>query len=290
MNKLFTLVKRNIKLYFCDRGQVFFSLLGALIAIVLVLTFLKSSIVDEMVASFNGLADKTQATHVLDTWLVASACVIASATTALGALRQFVADRQSARWRDLLVTPLPRWMITLGYLLSALVVSALMTTVVYLLGTGYCVATGAPLSVTGVLTGWGWLLLSCLGFTSLMGLIVSALRTDGAFNGVSVIIGVMFGFLAETYVTASSLPSGATHTLASLPFAQASALVRAPYTASSIAALPEQLRAGTASSMGITLSIGSTTLSAGLFAAVLVVMAVVCTLAASQVMARTVRR
>jgi len=290
MTKLFTLVKRNIKLYFNDRRQVFFSLLGAIIAILLVLTFLKSSIVDEMVASFNGLADRIQATHVLDTWLVASSCVIASATTALGALRQFVIDRQSARWRDLLVTPLPRWMITLSYLLAALAVSIAMTTLVYALGTAYCASTGAPLSMRGVLVGWAWLLLSCLGFTGLMGLIVSALRTDGAFTGVSVVIGVMFGFLAETYVTASSLPTGATSALASLPFAQASALVRAPYAADALAALPEQLRAGTASSMGITLSIGSTTLSAGLFAAVLVVMAVVCTLAASQVMARTVRR
>ena len=289
MTPLLTLAGRNIKLYFTDAGRVFFSLLGAMIAIFLVLIFLKSVQVDAITASAAGLVSQDQASHLLDAWLIASAAVIASATTGLGALGQFVEDRESARWRDFLVTPLPRWTIVGGYLLAAVVVSVLMTTVVYGLGTAYCLAQGAPLSWGGVLTGWARLVLCSFGFTALMGFIVSLLRTRASFAGVSIIVGGTFGFFSGTYVTTGTLPSNVVQVLNTLPFAQASALVRAPYTSQVIAALPEPVRDVTSEKLGIHLWIGQTAVTAPMTAAMLVLMAVVFSLGAWAVMARTVR-
>jgi len=212
--------------------------------------------------------------------------VIASATTGLAALRQFVDDKETNRWRDFLVTPLPRWAITGGYLLAAAIVSAIMTTVVYALGTAYCLGTGTPLAWGDVAAGWGWLMLCCLGFTGLMGLTVSLLNTGAAFSGLSVIVGVTFGFLAETYVSHSALPSGVARVLGFLPFAQASALVRAPYTAQSMAALPDQARQATTSALGLTpASLG---IAVWVVAAALAGLAVVSSLLAWRVMARAV--
>jgi len=290
MTGLYSLVKRNVRLYFADKAAVFFSLLGALIAVFLVLLFLKSALVESITSGSGGLIDAPQAGHVLDVWLIASASVIASATTGLGALRQFVADRETARWRDFLVTPLPRWTIVSGYLIAATVVAILMTTVVYNLGTAYCWSAGAPLTATGIVTGWGWLILSALGFTALMGFIVACLKTEAAYGGVSIIVGVMFGFLSCTYVTTGSLPAGAVNVLNSLPFAQASALVRQPYTRQVIAALPEQARDPLSAQMGIQLTVGSSPVTTPVVVAVLVAMAVVFSVAAWQIMTRTVRR
>ncbi|MDR0783353.1 MAG: hypothetical protein LBE83_06300 [Propionibacteriaceae bacterium] len=290
MTGLLTLAKRNIRLYFADRTAVFLSLLGALIAIFIILIFLKSSIVDGMTADFAGLVSKDQVSGLLDSWLIASAAVIAAATTGLGALRQYVSDRETARWRDFLITPLPRWVITGGYLLSAIAVSALMTTVVFGLGTIYCLATGVTLLAGDILVSWGWLMLCCVSFTALMGFVVSLLRTDAAFTGVSIVVGVMFGFLAETYATAGALPLGVARILNALPFAQASALVRTPYTAAVIAELPAEVRSVTCEQMGMTLYIDSTLVTTALIVAVLGAMIVVFAFAAWQVMARTVKR
>jgi len=285
---MFTLVKRNIRLYISDPAAVFFSLLGALIAVLLVLLFLKSSIVNALTDAYGGLVDAAQAGQVLDAWLVASASVIASATTGLAALRQFVDDKQTARWRDFLVTPLPSWAITGGYLLAAAIVSVLMTSIVYGLGTVYCLGNHVPLAWGGVCAGWGWLVLSSLGFTGLMGCVVSLLSTDAAFSGFSIIVGVLFGFLSETYVTHSILPTGVARALGWLPFAQASALVRQPYVAQVVDALPASVRQATVDSLTLTpASLGmSTTAVAGVLAA----MAVVFFLATWQLMARAVRR
>jgi len=289
MKALFTLVKRNIRLYVADRAQVFFSLLGAMLAIILVLVFLKSTLVNSVTDAMGGAASRDDVSHLLDVWLIASAAVIASATTGLGALGQFVEDRETARWRDFLVTPLPRWTLVAGYLLAGAIVSVIMTTVVYGLGTVYCLANGAPLAWRGVLAGWGWLVLCAFGFTAFMGFIVSLLRTRGAFAGVSIIVGVTFGFLSGTYVTTGSLPAGVARVLNRLPFAQASALVRAPYTSQVIAALPEPVRDATAQQMGIRLWIGQAAVTAPATVAVLIAMTVVFSLGAWLIMTRSVR-
>lgn len=100
-------------------------------------------------------------------------------------------------------------------------------------------------------------MLASLGFTCLMGFAVSWLRTTGAFAGLSIIVGVIFGFFSETYVTPDALPVSVARFLQWLPFAQASALVREPYTSRIIAGLPEEVRSATLDSMGITLNAGS---------------------------------
>jgi len=287
MTTLITLTRRNIRLYFSDKAQVFFSLLGALMAVFLVLLFLKSTVVDQMTAGLGGAVTTTEMSHLLDVWLIASASVIASMTTALGAMNQFVEDRETARWRDFLVTPLSRWAIQAGYLSAAVVVSVIMTTVVYGLGTAYCLSQGAPLSWTGVLTGWTRLLLCSLGFTALMGFMTAFLRTRHAWTGVSIIVGIISGFLNGTYVTSEAMPAGVANVLARLPFAQASWFVRDPYTSQAIAALPEAVQEPTAKMMWIHLVVDGTTATAPVVAGGLVAMLLIFSLGAWAVMART---
>jgi len=290
MMGLSTLVKRNIRLFIIDRAAVFFSLLGALLAIILVLVFLKSTLVDSVTTSFDGLIDAAQAGHLLDAWIVPSAAVIASATTGLGALRQFVDDAESTRWRDFLVSPQPRWIIVAGYLIAATIISIGITTVVYVLGTVYALASGAPLAWSGVMAAWGWLVLSCLAFTALMGFVAALLKTAGAYTGFATIVGVCFGFLAGTYVTAGSLPTSVANVLNCLPFAQASALVRQPYTNALIDSFPAQTLQITREQLGMTLSVGGVHVGTPVIVAVLAGMAVIFSVLAWQTMSRTVKR
>ena len=53
--KIITLTGRNVRLYFIDRTSVFFSLLGAVIAILIVILFMKNDIVNTMTTSSQGL-------------------------------------------------------------------------------------------------------------------------------------------------------------------------------------------------------------------------------------------
>jgi len=285
---MWTLAKRNFKLYIFDKTAVFFSFLGALIAILLVGIFLRSSFLDQLTDAYGGLVAEAQAGHIIDTWLIASACVIAAATTGLSGLGQFVNDRETARWRDFLVTPLPRWSITGGYILAATMVSMVMTSVVYTLGSVYCLANGTPLGAGDAVKGWLLLMLCCAGFTSLMGFIVSLLRTMSAFTSLSIVVGVLFGFLSETYVSRGGLPTSVSNVLSWLPFAQATALVREPFTAAAVAALPAEAQQATIDAMG--LSTATLGFAPATIAAVLAGMTLLGSALAWQVMARTVNR
>jgi len=284
------MIGRNIRLYFSNKASVFYSLLGALIAIFLVLFFLKSTLVSAITSGFGGLITDDESERLLDCWLVASAGLIASGTTGLGALLQFVEDRESQKWRDFLVAPVPRWWITGTYLIAATIVSMVMTTTVYLIGTAYCFFQDVPLGGRDLAVSWGWLMLCSLAFTCLMGFAVSFLRTVGSFAGLSIVVGVLFGFFSETYVTHHSLPGSVANFVACLPFAQASALVRKPYTSAMIDTLPPQTREATMDSMGITMSIGTFQVGTGLIVTVLIGMVVVFSVLAWQIMARTVKR
>ncbi len=288
--QLGALVKRSVTLYFRDPLSVFLSLLGAIIALLIVIFFLKDSIVDGMVQDYVGLVERAEAERILNLWLVASAAVICSGTTGLGAMRQYIADRETRRWRDFLVSPVSPWILTASYILSATIVSLVMTTFVFIVGTIWCAASGATLSASGVLISWGWIVLCCFSFTALMGFLASFLKTMSAFTGLSTVVGVLFGFLSQTYVTTSSLPSGVVNVLNVLPFAQGTALVRDAYTEKAIEGLPEVVRDTTRESMGITLKLDGTIIENWVIVAVLVSMIAVFFILAWRVIARNIRR
>ena len=287
--KIMTLTGRNIRLYFIDRTSVFFSLVGAIIAILIVMLFMEDNIVDTMTTGYQGLVTREDASHLVDTWLVASACVIASATTGLGAMRQYASDRESQRWRDFLVSPVSPWALTLGYIAAAFVASAIMTTLIYALGVLYCLTGGAEVSTSHILETWGWLMLCSGAFTALMGFLVSLLRTLAAFTAISTVIGVVFGFLAETYVHVGALSSSVSGVLGSLPFVQASALVRHSFTADEIANLDSRVREATLTEMGIELTVGGHDITRTMIVLILVAMLVVFTVLASMSISRAVR-
>ena len=288
--KIITLTGRNVRLYFIDRTSVFFSLLGAVIAILVVILFMKNDIVNTMTTSSQGLVTRESASRLMDTWLVASACVIASATTGLGAMRQYASDRESQRWRDFLVSPISPWALTLGYIAAAFLVSAIMTTLIYALGVLYCLTGGCEVSTSHILQTWGWLMLCSGSFTALMGFLVSLLRTLAAFSAVSTVIGVVFGFFAETYVHVGALSSTVASVLGSLPFAQASALVRYSFTADEITNLDPRVHEATRADMGIELAVGGHDITRALIVLILVAMLMVFTALAATSISRTVRR
>ncbi|MDR0436384.1 MAG: hypothetical protein LBH11_06465 [Propionibacteriaceae bacterium] len=280
MYRLWSFTKRNLGLFFSNKASVFFSLMGAFVALFIVIVLLRSSVVDGIMASTgtaSGLSDATIGS-ILDTWLICSSAAIASFTTGFAAYEVFVADRQSERWRDFLVTPMPRTTLTGGYLLAAIIVSLVETSAVYGLGTIYCLANGATLTWAAFAKAYGLLVLCCLSFTALTGFIISFVSTQAAFTGLSVVFGTTTGFLNGTYVQPSLLSDGVNSVFNSLPFAQAAAVVRDAYVAPMLTDLPAEAVAGFRSSMGIDLFVGDKQLPQPLIFAVLIGLAVVCSL------------
>lgn len=266
------MIVRNLKLFFRDKGAVFFSLLSALILFVLYIFFLGEVQVKSLVSQEMPGTTEEGLRSFMNTWVFSGIVAITTVTTALAAVGVFVQDKLSGRFRDFIVTPMPRWKIITAYMVSAFIISALISLVVYGASSIYLAVTGAPvLSVVQTLdVVWRILLLS-LAFSGLASLVATIINSQGTNTAINVITGTVIGFLAGVYVPLGVLPAGVANVANSLPFAQATVLIREPMAESSLRAVSdvEKVRDSLADSYGFSAVVGEYTLSTVLIVAIL---------------------
>lgn len=259
MGIVLDIMGRNLRLFFRDRLSVFFSLLGALIVFLLYTLFL-SNLQTSSIADAFPQADEADVRGFVDSWMFAGIVAMTSITTSLGALAVFVEDAATGRFRDFLVSPIRRWQLVLGYLLSTVVVALVMTLIVFGVSLAYLfLLDGVVLGVPEIVSTVGWIVLSCVAFAALWAFVASFIRTTGAFSGLATIVGTVVGFLAGAFIAVGLFPEAVRNTINVLPFAQSAMLMRREFTAETLATLvgdrPEAI-AGLSAFYGITLFVG----------------------------------
>ncbi|UCR88458.1 ABC transporter permease [Mycetocola spongiae] len=289
---VYLLAMRNLRLFFRDRTQVFFSLLSALILIALYALFLGNLQVLNLREAVPGASDE-QISAFVNSWVFAGIIMITSLTTGLAAIGIFVEDRSTGRFRDFLVSPIRRSHLILGYLIASFVVALVMTIFVAIVGQVYLAIRGEPLmNAVQALTLLGYIALSAAAFSALSSFIVTFIRSNGAFSALSTIVGTVVGFLAGAYIPAGTLPSGVVNVMNALPFAQSAALMRQPLTANAL----EDLADGHSEAItelsefyGISLSVGDFDLNNGMILGIMAGIFVVFVLCGSWRIGRSIR-
>lgn len=280
---------RNLRLFFRDPLGVFFALTGALVVFLLYTLFLGQMQIDSL-ASAPGV-DTVQARDFIDAWMFAGVLAVAAVTTPLAAFASFVDDASSGRFRDFLVAPVRRGQLVLGYLWSAFLIGLLMTIVVLAVAVAYLGMTGRDVPDAGALVRIvGWTALSVAAYTALWGFVVTFLGGNGAFSGLSTLVGTLTGFVAGAYIPVGALPDAVRDGISVLPFAQSAMLVRREFAAAPLAELSggsAQMSTDLARMYGLDLPFGDGTVPVVVAAIVLAGMTVVfATLAASRIRAR----
>lgn len=235
------LVRRNVRVYYRDRGQVVLSLIAPLILLLLYVLFLGALQIDTLGAELP-TADEGDIDAFVYTWVFAGMVMITTVTTGLSALNTFVEDRIFGRFKDFRVSPISPVQLVGGYLIASFLISFLMSVVVFAVG----------LLVVSLLydafPGWGNVFVSigctalmCLGFSAISSLIVTFMRSSGAFTSLSVIVGTIVGFLAGAYIPAGTMSDGVVSVLNVLPFAQSAMLLREPLAGGALDTLTDGL-------------------------------------------------
>jgi multidrug/hemolysin transport system permease protein len=290
VNVVAAIVVRNLRLFFRDRLNVFFSLLGAIILFALYTLFLGNLQTEGLASGFPD-AETREVKAFVDSWMFAGIVLITTITTGLGALSVLVDDAQSGRFRDFLVSPIRRGQIVLGYLLAAVAVALLMSLIVLALSVLYLgVIDGLWLAPAALLRVTGIVVLCCAAFTALSALIVSGVRTAGAFSALATIVGTVLGFVAGAYIPVGSLPESVANVINALPFGQSGMLLRRDFTAESLSAVTggiPQAEDALRQAYGIDAYVSDWLVPAGATVAILLVLTIVCTaLAALRIRAR----
>ena len=228
MRVLFNIVRRNLKLFFKDKGMFFSSLITPVILLVLYATFLAglfrdsfASALPEGVTIPDKLLDGTVVSQLISS-LLAVSCV----TVSFCANLIMIQDKANGSIRDFTVTPVKRSLIGAGYYiattLSTLIVSftALAVSFGYLATQGWYLSTSDVFCVIGdvfLLTLFGTALSSCFNFF---------LSTNGQASAVGTIISAGYGFICGAYMPISTFSEGLRNVLMFLPGTYGTSLLK----------------------------------------------------------------
>ncbi len=228
MNVFLTLLKRNVKLFFKDKGMFFTALITPCILLVLYATFLgniyKDSFLSSLPAGFS-LSDSI-ISGLVGGQLVSSILAVSCVTVAFCSNFLMVQDKANGTIKDLRISPVKSWVLSVSYyvatLLSTLIIcyASLAICLVYLAIVGWYI-TGIDI----LLLVLDVLLLSLFG-TAISSVIGFFLSTQGQISAVGSIISAGYGFICGAYMPISSFGEGLQTVVSFLPGTYGTALFR----------------------------------------------------------------
>lgn len=226
MTGLLSLIKRNCKLFFKDKGMFISSLITPIILLVLYATFLKNVYRESFIANgFIQFSEKIINATVggqLCSSLLAVCCVTVSFCSNL----LMVQDKVTGARRDLTVSPVKKSVMAIAYYFATVI----STLIVCFVATGLCflylLKMGWYLSLIDILSILLDVVLLVLFGTALSSTINIFLSTQGQMSAVGTIISAGYGFLCGAYMPISSFSEGLQKVLSFFPGTYGTALVR----------------------------------------------------------------
>lgn len=290
MSGVLFFVKRNCLIYFRDKAAVFFSLLSTLIVLGLMVLFLGKANSGELVrilAQYGGARDASldekNAEYMVQLWTLAGILLVNTVSISLTVLGAMVRDEAEKKSMAFYVTPIKRYKLSLGYILSAWIVSSVMCLVTLAAGELYFWLQGNDLlSVSNLLALCGLILLNTFIYSSIGYVLALFIHSNSAWGGMLTIIGTLVGFAGGIYLNVGAMSEQVAMVLKCLPVLHGAGLMRQICTQEilqkTFAGVPEAVVAVVQEKMGIVVVMGENTFSVEeelVFLSVYAIMAVV---------------
>ena len=229
MTGLSALIKRNIKLYFRDKGMFFSSLITPIILLILFVTFLGSIYRDSFASALSAAginADASLIDGCVGGQLISSLLAVTCITVAFCSNLIMIKDKTSGARRDLTVSPLRLSTLGFSYYLAALISTLIINLTAAAVSLAYLAFVGWYLSSADVLllildvfllTMFGTALSSCVNFF---------LSSDGQASAVGTIVSAGYGFICGAYMPVSNFSTALQKILSFLPGTYGTVLLR----------------------------------------------------------------
>ena len=229
MTGLSALIKRNIKLYFRDKGMFFSSLITPIILLILFITFLGSIYRDSFASALSAAginADAALIDGCVGGQLISSLLAVTCITVAFCSNLIMIKDKTSGARRDLTVSPLHLSTLGFSYYLASLISTLIINLTAAAVSLAYLAVVGWYLSSADVLllildvfllTMFGTALSSCVNFF---------LSSDGQASAVGTIVSAGYGFICGAYMPVSNFSPVLQRILSFLPGTYGTVLLR----------------------------------------------------------------
>lgn len=231
MKTLSALVRRNVSLFFKDKGMLLTSLITPLILLVLFATFLGNVYRDAFVSTLPEGMPLSEALEraiegCVGGQLFSSLLAVSCVTVAFCSNLLMVQDKVTGARADLTVSPVKPSLLALAYYISTELATLMICLVATAVGLGYIACIGWFIPFTDVLLILLDVLLLTLFGTALSSIVSYFLTSQGQMSAVGTIVSSGYGFLCGAYMPISSFPEGLQTVLSFLPGTYGTSLLR----------------------------------------------------------------
>ena len=228
MKTTLKMIKRNIKLFFKDKGMFFTSLITPVILLVLYATFLGNVYRDSFIMNIPEgikLPDEL-VSGLVGGQLISSILAVSCVTVAFCSNFLMVQDKATGAVRVLRISPARSTVFSIAYYAASLISTLIICMSAAALCLIYVAITGWYMSVLDVL-----LLLLDVVLLSLFGTAISSvinffLSSQGQISAIGTIVSSGYGFISGAYMPISSFGSGLQRVISFLPGTYGTALLR----------------------------------------------------------------
>ena len=228
MSTALALIKRNIKLFFKDKGMFFTSLITPAILLVLYASFLGNVYRDsfEMNLTDSFKISEELMNGLVGGQLISSILAVSCVTVAFCSNFLMVQDKANGSIKDLRISPVKPSVLSLSYYVATLTSTLLICLVATAVCLAYIASVGWYMSFVDVLLLLFDVLLLVLFGTALSSIINFFLSSQGQISAVGTIVSSGYGFICGAYMPIASFGEGLQKVLSFLPGTYGTALVR----------------------------------------------------------------
>lgn len=229
MKTMSVMLRRNIKLFFKDKGMFFTSLITPIILLVLYATFLGNVYRDSFTANlpeFVKISDSLL-DALVGGQLISSILSVSCITVAFSSNFLMVQDKANGSIKDLSISPVKSSLLSMSYYFATIISTLIVCLSAMAICLAYVATVGWYMTAADVL-----LLLVDVFVLVLLGTAVSSvinffLSSQGQISAVGSIVSAGYGFVCGAYMPISTFSDGLQKALSFFPGTYGTSLVRA---------------------------------------------------------------
>ena len=228
MNRTSLLIKRNVKLFFKDKGMFFTALITPSILLVLYATFLGNVYRDSFLANLPNASSLSEKliNGLVGSQLVSSILAVSCVTVAFCSNFLMVSDKANGTIKDLAISPTKSSTLAISYYVATIISTLTICIIATIICLVYLYAVGFFMSALDVLLLFIDVILLVLFGTALSSIINIFLSSQGQISAVGTIVSSGYGFICGAYMPLSSFGEGLQKIISFLPGTYATALIR----------------------------------------------------------------
>lgn len=227
MKQLVMLTKRNVKLFFKDKGFFFVALIIPVVLLLLYALFLGKVYRDSFLLALGGMSVSEK---VIDGFVGSQLCSsilsVTCVTVAFTSNMLMVQDKATGVYADMLISPVKREKLGLAYFLSTELTTLMIAFVSALVCFVFIAFQGWYLSFVDLLA----LLLDVVLLTTMgtlaSSIVASFLNTQGQISAVGTMVSTGYGYISGAYMPLSQFGEGLRTALGFFPGTHATSLFR----------------------------------------------------------------